>query len=418
MDGSRRAGGGYPRGGSKLPAAALERGQSQNCWTVLKTDCTQNLSFVLSYRVRMQFPQIHSFAPPIHTAPVRPASPFEIPLQESPGPSDPQEQLSLNFLPAPPQTPLLPPPSPPAQTPAEPPELPALKAKEPTPSSSPGLLMMSEDQPTVGSHLLLGGPTAPEVPQKFRLREVHDYYLTRDEEGLSEAGKALYASIRDRILEGAEPTQVGTPTAYFTGGLPGSGKGTILQKMEASGGFVLIDPDQIKHDIMADLASKNPQLREAMQNDREWGTVVHWTSSIMAKQLMLDALETGADLVFDSSMSTPDQAKYHEFASKARAQGYRVNAVICDVRLEKSIERSEKRAQKQMEVPVEGAEPLKLPGRLVTADYIRECHTRLEHNLFSFRMGGLFDSMTFYDNNSDGAPARLMSDLHPEPKGP
>jgi predicted kinase len=275
---------------------------------------------------------------------------------------------------------------------------------------------MSEEQPAIGSHLL-GAPAAQEVPQKFRLREVQDYYLSGDEESLSEAGQALYASIRDRALANAEPTQVGSPTVYFTGGLPGSGKGQILDKMEANGGFVLIDPDHIKHDIMADLARKNPQLREAMQNDREWGTVVHWTSSLMAKQLMLDALETGADLVFDSSMSTPDQARYHEFASKARSQGYRVNALICDVRLEKSIERSEKRAQKPVEVEVEGADSLKLPGRLVTADYIRECQTRLEHNLFSFRMAGLFDSMSFYDNNSDGAPARLMSDIRPDTKG-
>lgn len=264
-----------------------------------------------------------------------------------------------------------------------------------------GALMMLEGTPLIGAGLL------PDVPQQFTKDAVDKYYLGADENSLSPAGKALYAQVRGHYLDPVPECTIGSPTIYCTGGLPGSGKGSVVDSMvDHRPDFVLVDPDKIKQDIIEDLATKNPNLRAQMQNDREWGTAVHWTSSIMARELMVEAIKSGKDIVFDSSMSTPDQGKYREFANDARAQGYRVNAMICNVDVDKSIERAEKRSKKPVIVDLPDG-PLALPGRLVTADYVRECDQRLHANLNAYLTEGLFDNLVFFDNSRDGEALRF-----------
>jgi hypothetical protein len=103
---------------------------------------------------------------------------------------------------------------------------------------------------------VLAAPT--KVPQQFSQAAVQSYYLCPEEESLSAQGRALYESLKIRYLGDAQAIDMGTPTAYFTGGLPGSGKGQLLEKMHAMGGFVVVDPDLLKRDVMLDLLEKNP----------------------------------------------------------------------------------------------------------------------------------------------------------------
>ncbi len=123
---------------------------------------------------------------------------------------------------------------------------------------------------------------------------------------------------------------------------------------------------------------------------------------------MKDALRSGCDVVYDSSMSTPDRQRYQDFVDLARSQGYRVHAMICEVDLNKSIERAEARANKSLLLDSPQG-PLKLLGRRVTADYVRECSGRLKDNLTVFQAAGFFDHVSIFDNSVDGQPMRLIS---------
>lgn len=269
----------------------------------------------------------------------------------------------------------------------------------PLPPGTPGVAAPPAPDPPalVGSGTPPQARGLPSVPRQFTQKEVQAYYLSADEESLSEIGRALYTRMKGKYLDPVPEATLGSPTLYFTAGLPGSGKGAVLESMWAEAqDFVLVDPDHLKYDILKDLLAKNPDLGPQMMQDREWGTVVHWTSSLLAKELLLDGLSQKKDLVFDSSMSTPDADKYRKFSIMAREQGYRINALICQVDLDKSIERADKRSRKAIQV-----DNLLLPGRLVTPDYIRGCNERLQANLDSFFAEGLFDFAAAFDNNGD-----------------
>ena len=332
-----------------------------------------------------------AFSLPVSTAPVQPVYQFQ--------PTQPSDQVEIGAAPA-------------------------LRAPQRTPLTRHKLALLGTAALglalSVGTYHVPGRSAAwasvtqalpnsvPKVPQTFSKDAVQGYYLDADEEELSEAGRALYESIRSRHLGQSEKLDFGSPTAYFTGGLPGSGKGQILEKMQSMGGFVVVDPDCIKRDVIADLVEKNPALKSAAEKDPDWGTVVHWTSSLLAKELMRDALKAGADVVYDSSMSTPDRQRYKDFVDLARSQGYRIHAMICQVGVQKSIERAESRAGKPVTVELPEDE-IRLPGRRVTAEYVRECAGRLDENLLLFQAAGFFDHVSIYDNNLDGQPMRLIS---------
>ena len=283
--------------------------------------------------------------------------------------------------------------------------------------SDPGLLQPfaqdPQDRLELSSAPALGLLPKPALqaspPTSFTQKAVHAYYLSPDEKSLSPAGKAIYAKLRAKYLDDVQMCPIGTPTVYFTGGLPGSGKSSVLDYLwKESKDFVLVDPDSIKKDIVEDLAMLNPALRSEMAADPQWGTSVHWPSSLMAKELMDEALGSGKDIVFDSSMSTPDQDKYRKFAADSRRNGYHVKGLICNVGVEKSIERAEKRAKKPVSLPLPDGDKLLLPGRMVQADYIRECQGRLQQNMGAYLAEGLFDGVNVFDNNQDGQMPRLV----------
>jgi predicted kinase len=256
---------------------------------------------------------------------------------------------------------------------------------------------------------LFGVDSPPEraVPQQFSREEVEKFYFTRSgPQGpgeLSAEGERLYETIKARYIDKIPLCPHGTPTLYLTGGLPGSGKGYILSKMmREKPEFVLVDPDEIKKHIMKDLMQANPGLKDQMVNNADWGLTVHETSSAMAKQLMDDALQSGRDIVFDSSMASGNVDKYRKYARVARQNGYRVNAIISDVSEETAVKRALKRAGVTTTIPLE-RENVHLPGRLTRSDYIHECAQNFQHNLDTYLDEGVFDRCVIFDNN-DAVP--------------
>ena len=257
------------------------------------------------------------------------------------------------------------------------------------------------DPVTPGSHLL-----SP-VPEAFSKAEVDRFYLTGEEGKLSPVGQVLFNKVRTKFLESIPDTPLGSPTLYMTGGIPGSGKGRIVSQLwEQSPHFVLVDADEIKNVVLADLVTANPALRPQMEQCKEWASVVHRTSRVMAHDLMEEALGSSKDILFDSTLASPNRQEYHQFVDRARQGGRGVHAIICNVDVSKAIERAEKRAKKPTVIDLP-QDKLILPGRFVPLELIPGAKEGLTANSELFLKEGLFDDVTIYDNSRDGEPLRL-----------
>ncbi|GEM_PF-1753762 len=318
------------------------------------------------------------------------------------------------------------------------PELPSTlpeesKAPSPIRTNGNGTLSVIEESPASQSQSASGEinfarlygvdtPPASNVPQNFTSEEIERFYFASSgPEGVGELsgeGMRLYETVRAKYIDRVAVCSVGPPTLYLTGGLPGSGKGYIISKILQEGPqpqFVLVDPDEIKKDILRDLARTNPQLKEQMTENKHWGNVIHETSSAMAKRLMSDALESGRDIVFDSSMASSNVEKYRTFAKCARANGYQITGIISDVSEDTSIKRAFQRADKPTHIHIDDKETVVLPGRLTKPDYIHECAMNLHTNLNTYLEEGMYDRCMIFDNNS---PTPVVSATFKREKNP
>ena len=273
-------------------------------------------------------------------------------------------------------------------------------------SSAPTTMLM--EAPTLDG---VGAAKASSVPQSFTQKEVDSYYMTTGADGkvgLSDAGKAVFATVKAKFMDPVPKAPFGSPTLYFSGGLPGSGKSATMRELfkGSKDEFVRVDPDAIKETLLEDLATKNPALRPQMAADDSWAGVVHETSSLMAKQLANESLGTGKDVLYDSTMASATPDKFQNLAAKARAVGYRVQALITKVTPETAARRALERAKYPTVLNLPDQTTLKLPGRLIQKDYIDECQSHLENNLHHFVQTGLFDRMTVFNNDKDGMPAQ------------
>jgi len=246
---------------------------------------------------------------------------------------------------------------------------------------------------------------APNCPESFSEKDVESfYYSTNGPDGvgdLSPEGMKLYEAVKAKYLDRVPVCPVGPPTLYLTGGLPGSGKGYILSRiLKDRPEFVLVDPDEIKKDILRDLAERSPQMKEQIADHATWNDVIHETSSDMAKRLMNDALVSGKDIVFDSSMASRNINKYRNYAKHARVLGYQVNGIISDVSEETAVERAYKRAGNPIKINLGNDETLTLRGRFTKPAYIHDCAQNLQSNLDTYLKEGMYDRCVIFDNNS------------------
>ncbi len=130
---------------------------------------------------------------------------------------------------------------------------------------------------------------------------------------------------------------------------------------------------------------------------------------------MDEALTTGKDIVFDSSMATKNVGKYREYANRARRNGYKVYGIISDVSELTANERARKRADIPTKVILDTGAIVNLPGRLTTSDYIHDCAENLTENLNTYLGESLYDQCIVYDNN---APVPVPKSIHKRVKMP
>lgn len=152
----------------------------------------------------------------------------------------------------------------------------------------------------------------------------------------------VYAEIAKRRLAGTEAQE--QPIAVITGGQPGSGKGGLtakaVQEMSRQGGYVLVDPDELRplHPHHFDLMNKN---------DREAADFTHTDASKWAKRLTNDAIEGRRNLIVDQTSKSPDSLV--ALTTKLTEAGYQVELRVIAVKAEISAQRIHTRYENEKE---------------------------------------------------------------------
>jgi predicted ABC-type ATPase len=195
--------------------------------------------------------------------------------------------------------------------------------------------------------------------------------------------------------------------AIMAGGLPGSGKSTILERYAGidRSQFLTIDPDQIKKE-MAD-RDLIPQVAEL--SPMEASDLVHEESSHIAKRIAHRAQADGKNVIWDITMSNRQTTEQR--IDGLRSAGYtRIECIFVDI----SLNISEERAQARHRIGHDEYRAGKGEGgRLIPEDLIRGCRDTVwgSVNRRTFEeVKQRFDKWDMYDNSVDGrAPMLIQS---------
>ena len=181
-------------------------------------------------------------------------------------------------------------------------------------------------------------------------------------------------------------------TFYMLGGGPASGKTTFLK----SGSIEVPDKANAVHinaDDVKEMLPENPRMRDGNDNDFfNAAKFSHEESSLLAKRIQMKAMQNNQDIVLDG---TGDSAisKLANKVESARQGGYKVNGVYVTIPTEMAWQRSVSRA-------------LGTTKRYVPESVVRETHRDVSNTLRQAIEGGLFDSVSLWDNT--GSTPRLV----------
>lgn len=213
-----------------------------------------------------------------------------------------------------------------------------------------------------------------------------------------------------RALYGKSGATRGDGAAVMAGGLPGSGKSTVLTSADGMdpGRYLLINPDVIKHEMAA--RGMLPDLRGL--SPMEASTLAHEEASYIAKQLALRAYADRRNVVWDVTMSSAVSTQRR--IGELRTAGYtHVEGVFVAVPVELSVERAASRHRAGHEEYRAG---YGLGGRYTAPELIRShadpvfgSTNRAAFELVKWR----FDAWRVYDNSATGRPAVLTDAFTP-----
>lgn len=189
--------------------------------------------------------------------------------------------------------------------------------------------------------------------------------------------KQLHNQIIDKVLTGTTPST--EPTFILMGGLPGSGKSSIVKEM-ALDNYVRIDSDAIKM-ALPEYAGWNAALLQLEADD-------------VIGKLMVRAASERRNVLLDGTMKTYEKA--NRLTDVMANLGYKIGVVFSDVAPEEAIQRAITRYQKA--------------GRFVDPLAIA-AHDH--QNIASYhRLKNEVDFARLYDNNERGAAPKLKEDYH------
>jgi predicted kinase len=218
----------------------------------------------------------------------------------------------------------------------------------------------------------------------------------------------------DAIIETLYAAALGVPCerkAVVAGGLPGSGKTTVLTehvRMDLSK-YVMINPDVVKEEM----ARRGLIPEVDGLTPLEASELVHEESSHVAKRLARRAQADGKNIIWDITMAKEGSAEGR--IRSLRADGYEhITGIFVDIPLDTSVRRADARYREGHEAYRHG---VGMGGRYVSDEMIRSqqddlwgCKNRMHFEAVKDR----FDAWSVYDNSVDGGvPALTASYMDP-----
>lgn len=172
---------------------------------------------------------------------------------------------------------------------------------------------------------------------------------------------------------------------WITGGLPGSGKSSVL-----SAGFhknkIVIDSDAIKFMIAEERGISKEDV-----NKRPWE--LHEDSSTLAKHLTREAVRDGKDVVYDVTMKGTDNLV--DILELVKNDTFQANAKFIHIPIEKGIERDKVRGERG--------------GRSIGPELYKKLFGDYPTHKAFFQLKDDFDNFDVYDNSAPlGEGAKLF----------
>jgi anti-sigma regulatory factor (Ser/Thr protein kinase) len=199
--------------------------------------------------------------------------------------------------------------------------------------------------------------------------------------------------------------------AVIAGGLPGSGKSTILEQYVGidKSEYLTVDPDRVKEEMAT--RGLIPQIDGL--TPMEASDLAHEESSYIGKLLAHRAQADGKNLIWDITMSS--RASAESRIESLRAAGYtHIEGIFVDITTRTSEARAEMRHRIGLEEFRSGKGN---GGRLIPSDIIIN-HTDPEWGSCNRRnfeqIKDQFDSWSIFDNSVDGRAPTLTETSHAE----
>lgn len=192
------------------------------------------------------------------------------------------------------------------------------------------------------------------------------------------------------------------PRAIILAGQPGAGKGHLcreaLEELEARGGAVRIDPDELRE------YHKYAQFLAEPSRDMEAAARVHEDASQWAKALRRDVIAGRYDLVVDTTLGNPDGAEKlcrelrengYEIEVRAMAVKPEISRLVCLQRFEegKAHYEAQKGSCDNLGLPMEYREDAHF-YRYVPREVHDEAYRALPDSLERIEKNGLADKIT------------------------
>lgn len=215
---------------------------------------------------------------------------------------------------------------------------------------------------------------------------------------------AVHESILDEVMRKAQDVPR-EGKAIVTGGMPGAGKSSSLDRLADMSQYYAISPDDFKEALAA--RGMIPQVKDL--SSMEASSLVGQEAAELAVEARRRLLKQRTNIVRDGTMLDP--AELQNLVRELHRHGYTVHGVFVHVSVETAVERASGRYRGQLEAWRAGMK--ETGGRNVASNEMKRTYTVPGTGIalpeLSFlRQRHLFDRWDEFDNSGNGPP-RLIS---------
>jgi predicted ABC-type ATPase len=196
--------------------------------------------------------------------------------------------------------------------------------------------------------------------------------------------KSLHRKIVAKFIEERGARLENDLEAILLGGGSGSGKSFIVNEIIGTEGFVIIDSDKIKEELM--------EYRVLIKKKNVLAAdIVHDESSDIANMLLKATIEIPDSFIYDGTMK--NREKYKGIIEELRNKGYKIYMVVVDVDVEVALGRAQLRYEGD--------------GRFVSEKTVRETNMLVAASFLE--LVDLVDSYTVFENSVTGIEPKIIA---------